>query len=81
MRILIAKFTLAYFGCVFGVGFLLGIVRVLWLVPLLGERMAELLEIPVRIVRIKGPYVSDAIRRAGMKPGERRQNEAALLAS
>ena len=28
----------------------------------------------------KGPYVSDAIRRAGMKPGERRQNEAAMLA-
>jgi hypothetical protein len=29
----------------------------------------------------KGPYVSDAIRRTGIKPGERRQNEAALLAS
>jgi NAD(P)H-dependent FMN reductase len=29
----------------------------------------------------KEPYVSDAIRRAGIKPGERRQNEAALLAS
>jgi hypothetical protein len=27
----------------------------------------------------KGPYVSDAIRRAGMKPGERRQNEATML--
>lgn len=44
---MIVKFALAYFGCVFGVGFLLGIVRVLWLVPLVGERMAELLEIPV----------------------------------
>ena len=29
----------------------------------------------------KGPYVSDAIRRAGIKPGERRQNQATMLAS
>ena len=39
----------------------------------------------VRIVRIKGPYVSDAILSAtqsvGMKPDERRQKQAALLAS
>lgn len=47
---LIAKFALAYFACVFGIGFLLGIVRVLWLAPLVGERTAELLEIPVIVV-------------------------------
>jgi hypothetical protein len=29
----------------------------------------------------KGPYVSDAIRRTVMKPGERRQNQATMLAS
>ncbi len=29
----------------------------------------------------KGPYVSDAIRRAGMKLGERRQNESGMLAN
>lgn len=31
-------------------------------------------------MRIRGPYLSDVIRRAGIKPGERRQNEATLLA-
>ena len=36
-----------YFGVVFGAGFALGTMRVLWLVPRLGERWAELLEMPV----------------------------------
>lgn len=40
---------LQYFGLVFGAGFLLGIVRVLWLAPLVGERTAELLEMPAMI--------------------------------
>jgi hypothetical protein len=38
---------LAYFGWVFGAGFLLGMVRVPLLVPRLGTRWAELLEMPV----------------------------------
>ncbi|WP_234413598.1 hypothetical protein [Ideonella sp. A 288] len=37
----------AYFGLVFGAGFLLGMVRVPLLVPRLGVRTAELLEMPV----------------------------------
>ena len=41
-----------YFGLVFGVGFLLGIVRVLALVPRLGERWAELAEMPLMLVAI-----------------------------
>jgi hypothetical protein len=41
------KAALAYFGWVFGAGFLMGSVRVPVLVPRLGERMAELLEMPV----------------------------------
>ncbi|NTV87567.1 MAG: hypothetical protein HGA21_12590 [Burkholderiaceae bacterium] len=41
-----------YFGIVFGVGFLLGAVRVPFLVPRLGERVAELAEMPLMFVAI-----------------------------
>src|ERR1044072_3813382 len=41
-----------YFALVFGVGFLLGIVRVLALVPRIGERWAELAEMPLMLVAI-----------------------------
>jgi len=41
-----------YFALVFGVGFLLGIVRVLVLVPSLGERWAELAEMPLMLIAI-----------------------------
>ena len=41
-----------YFALVFGIGFLLGIVRVLVLVPRLGERWAELVEAPLMLVAI-----------------------------
>lgn len=44
--------SLAYFACVFGAGFLLGPVRVLWLAPRVGERAAELLEAPVMLAVI-----------------------------
>jgi hypothetical protein len=43
-------FAVAYFVAVFAVGFLLGVVRVLWLVPVAGERSAELMELPLMIV-------------------------------
>lgn len=42
----------AYFLLVFGAGFVLGIVRTLWLVPRLGVRWAELLEIPMMLLVI-----------------------------
>ena len=42
--------ALAYFGTAFGVGFALGLVRVPLLVPRLGERTAELLELPLMLV-------------------------------
>lgn len=41
-----------YFGWVFGTGFLLGAIRVPLLVPRLGERYAELLEMPLMCVAI-----------------------------
>jgi hypothetical protein len=46
----VLKASLAYFLAVFGAGFLLGTVRVTWLVPHLGTRTAELLELPLMAV-------------------------------
>ena len=46
------KAILLYFAIVLGSGFLLGIFRVPVLVPRLGERYAELLEMPVMLVVI-----------------------------
>lgn len=40
----------AYFLLVFGVGFLLGFIRVLWIIPLVGERTAELIEMPLMLL-------------------------------
>jgi len=42
----------AYFGLVFGTGFVLGTIRTLLLVPRLGVRTAELIEIPVMLVAV-----------------------------
>jgi hypothetical protein len=41
-----------YFAAVFGVGFVLGPMRVLWLEPRVGVRAAELIEAPVMLVTI-----------------------------
>ncbi len=41
-----------YFSLVFGTGFVLGVIRVLVLVPRMGERGAELLELPWMICAI-----------------------------
>ncbi len=38
----ILKPGVLYFAVVFGVGFVLGPIRILWVVPRLGARMAEL---------------------------------------
>jgi len=40
----ILKTGILYFAFVFGVGFVLGSIRVLWAVPHFGVRMAELME-------------------------------------
>ena len=46
------KAGISYFALVLGAGFLLGSVRVPLLVPRLGERMAELIEMPFMFVVI-----------------------------
>jgi hypothetical protein len=48
MKILKAGVT--YFALVFGAGFVLGIIRTMWVVPRLGTRMAELLEMLIMFV-------------------------------
>lgn len=48
----ISKAALTYFALVFGTGFVLGTMRVLWIVPGIGERNAELLEEPLMLVAI-----------------------------
>jgi len=48
----ILKAALVYFLIVFGVGFLLGPIRILLVVPRLSERMAELLEVPLILLVI-----------------------------
>jgi hypothetical protein len=50
MRLLKAAFL--YFAIVFGIGFVLGTVRTLWLVPRVGGRAAELLEMLVMLLVI-----------------------------
>jgi hypothetical protein len=50
MRIL--KAGVLYFALVFGAGFVLGPIRILWVVPKVGVRTAELLEAPIMFVVI-----------------------------
>lgn len=48
----VIKAGLTYFALVFGAGFLLGAIRVPFLVPHLGVRTAELIEMPLMFVAI-----------------------------
>ena len=45
----ILKAALLYFALVFGAGFLLGPIRIFWLVPRVGTRRAELIEAPIML--------------------------------
>jgi hypothetical protein len=47
---LILKAGVLYFVVVFGVGFLLGTIRTLWVTPRVGPRLAELMESPFMFV-------------------------------
>ncbi len=43
----ILKAGALYFALVLGAGFVLGPIRILWVVPRIGTRMAELMETPI----------------------------------
>jgi MFS family permease len=61
------KAGLLYFALVFGAGFVLGPIRVLWLVPRVGSRWAELIETPIMLAVIifAAPWV---VRRLALPP-------------
>ena len=61
------KAAIAYFAIVLGTGFVLGMIRVPFLVPRLGERYAELLEMPIMfvVVVLAARYV---VRRFSLLP-------------
>ncbi len=46
------KTGVLYFALVFGAGFVLGLIRILWLVPRFGTRTAELMETPIMLAVI-----------------------------
>lgn len=46
----ILKAGALYFVLVFGAGFVLGPIRILWVVPRFGTRVAELMEAPIMLV-------------------------------
>ena len=46
----ILKAGVLYFALVFGVGFVLGGIRITWVVPRFGTRIAELMEAPIMFV-------------------------------
>ena len=51
---LMLKASLTYFGIIFGVGFVFGMIRVPFLVPAIGERYAELVELPFMLAAVFG---------------------------
>ncbi|BFT30179.1 hypothetical protein D210916BOD24_13550 [Alteromonas sp. D210916BOD_24] len=46
----ILKYSLLYFGIVFSFGFVFGAIRVLFVVPYIGETQAEIAEAPIMIL-------------------------------
>lgn len=61
------KAGVLYFAVVFGAGFVLGPIRIMWVVPRLGTRMAELLEAPIMFV-VSAVAARWIIRRFALPP-------------
>lgn len=49
-KIQVLKVSTLYFASVFAVGFVLGAIRTMWLVPEVGTRVAELIEAPIMLL-------------------------------
>jgi len=73
------KAAFAYFGAVFAAGFALGAIRTLWIVPEVGLRAAELIEMPFMIV-VSIIACRSVIRRFAVPPSLRARLEMGLLA-
>jgi hypothetical protein len=71
----ILKAGILYFVAVFGSGFVLGIIRTLWIVPRFGTRKAELMEAPIMFV-----IIVVAARWVARRPGLRASPLARLAA-
>ncbi|EDX83221.1 hypothetical protein S7335_400 [Synechococcus sp. PCC 7335] len=54
MSFLALKAGLFYFLAVFSAGFVLGVARILWVVPRFGARAAELMEMPIMLIVMVG---------------------------
>jgi hypothetical protein len=75
----VLKAAALYFALVFGAGFALGPIRVLWGVPRFGARMAELMEAPIMLAVIY--FAADAIvRRLVVPPRPSRRLAIGFLA-
>jgi hypothetical protein len=74
------KAGLLYFALVFAVGFVLGTIRVLWLVPRMGQRAAELLEMPIMlmVVFLAGRWV---VRKLALPPDARSRLTMGMVAA
>lgn len=68
-----------YFLVVLGAGFVLGFVRVVWLVPRVGTRVAELLEVPVMLAVIV-VTARWTVRRLRLPPSNPRRLRVGLIA-
>lgn len=73
------KFGAIYFALVFGAGSVLGPVRILWLAPLVGERLAELIEAPIMLVVIVAA-ARWVVRRLGVSARRRERLAVGLVA-
>jgi hypothetical protein len=61
------KAGVLYFSIVFATGFVLGTIRTLWILPSVGVRLAELMEMPVMLV-VTITAARWAVRRLGLSP-------------